>query len=262
MFRFTPVVTYLIVINIVLLLAGETIFHGISDFMALHYPASQNFAIYQYFSYMFMHGGFNHLLSNMFGLLVFGPLLEEFWGPKRFLTYYLLCGVGAGLLYTGYQYYDMHGIMAAKDLFLQHPTPDNFANFFYDYGREFYSDNLSWIDTFREQPNNTYFIEQAKDILVKYYNSTINMPMVGASGALFGILIAFAMLFPNTELIFFPLFIPIKAKYVVAGYALIEYFSVIRNAPGDNVAHIAHLSGMLVGFIIVKVWQKQRGRFY
>lgn len=267
MFRFTPVVTRIIIINVlvhfIISFAGgyqSTLFH----LGALHYTESPLFYPWQFFTYMFLHSqsDFMHLFGNMFGILIFGPLLEEFWGAKRFLVYYLLCGIGAGLLYTGYQFYEFSGISEAKNTYLENPTSENYSYYFYEYDRDVYSNNIEHFDYYRDNPEDVNVIEQGKESVVMSYNRKVNIPMVGASGALFGILIAFALLFPNTELIFFPLFIPIKAKYVVAVYGIIEYFAVIRNAPGDQVAHIAHLGGMLVGFIIVKYWQRHRSRFY
>jgi membrane associated rhomboid family serine protease len=266
MFRFTPVVTKIIIANVVIYLLFSTIFQSPEVFhlFALHYPASPLFYPWQYITYMFLHSlsDFGHIFGNMFGVLVFGPLLEEFWGGKRFLVYYLICGVGAGVLYSAYQFYEMHGIVSAVEAYLEHPSPANLSYYFHEYDRGTYSDIMGFLDNFRTHPESMSYIQQGKNLLLQSYNNMVNVPMVGASGALFGILIAFAMLFPNTELIFFPLFIPIKAKYVVAVYGAIEYFSVLKNTPGDNVAHFAHIGGMIVGFIIVRYWQKKRNTFY
>jgi len=268
MFRFTPVVRNLIIANVavyfLLQIASPQTTEVLFQMLALHYPASTAFYPWQFATYMFVHSlnDFGHIFGNMFGLLIFGPLLEEFWGAKRFFVYYILCGIGAGMMYTGYQYYEMHGINKAASAYIQDPSPANLSYYFHEYDPNNYSNLLSYIDTFRDNPENESLIEQGREYIVESYNNKINTPMVGASGALFGILIAFALLFPNTELIFFPLFIPIKAKYVVAVYGIIEYYSLLKSSPGDHVAHFAHIGGMLVGFVIVKYWQYKRNRFY
>lgn len=264
MFRFTPVVTNLILANVGVFLIGNYFFseEQVFNLLGLHFFGSPLFNPLQFFTYMFVHAGFGHIFWNMFALVIFGPLLEETWGGKRFLAYYILCGLGAGLLYGVYQYFDLRGLEDAYATFMQNPSPDTMADFFYHYARDFYSEKVSWIDTFRMHPNNPQFIQQAQIWVNGYYHALLNAPMIGASGAVFGILIAFGMLFPNTELIIFPIFIPIKAKYIVALYGIIAYFGAIRQSAGDHTAHIAHLAGMLVGFIIIKYWQKQRTRFY
>jgi membrane associated rhomboid family serine protease len=231
--------------------------------MALHYVGSDKFMPWQYFTYMFMHADMSHFFGNMLGLVIFGPLLEDFWGYRRFVIYFILCGLGSGMIYTLYQYFEFMGVEEAKNLFLANPTPENYSAFFWDYGRDVYPQIVDWIDgEFRENPSNPVYIEQAKDSVVTLFGRVMDSSMVGASGALYGIMMAFAMLFPNTEIRPFPIYIPIKAKYVVAVYAVMAYFAMVRNTPGDNVAHVAHLGGLMVGFIIIKIWQKQRTRFY
>jgi membrane associated rhomboid family serine protease len=260
-FRFTPVITNIILFNVAILIimsiSGSTIpiFHRL---FALYYSESPNFSPTQYFTYMFLHADIGHLFSNMFGLLIFGPLLEDFWGAKRLITYYLLCGLGAGIIYSGLQYYENQGMKKAMQEYLENPTPANYSYFFYEYGRNTYSEMLPWIDEYRENPENRTFIEQGRSAITQFYAYKINVPMVGASGALFGVLIAFGLLFPNST----PFIIPIPAKFIVGIYGITAYYGVIKNDPGDYIAHSAHLGGMIVGFFIVKYWQRQRNKFY
>ena len=173
------------------------------------------------FTYMFMHGGFQHIFFNMFALWMFGRTLEQVWGPKRFLSYYMVCGIGAGLVQELVQY-------------IQYVT------------------ELSQYDSV-----NTGI---AVIPMAEYLNL---MTTVGASGAIYGILLAFGMLFPNSQMFVFPIPFPVKAKYFVMGYAALEIFLGL-GASTDGVAHFAHLGGMIFGFILIMYWRKKNnnGQFY
>jgi membrane associated rhomboid family serine protease len=199
-----PVITKnIIIINV--LMFGATFFIGdkMYEYLALFNYQSPYFKGWQVITHMFMHGGLMHLVFNMFGVYMFGTRLEQIWGPKRYLNFYLITGLGAALIHTAVQ---------------------------------------------------TYEISQGLDVL--------NIPTVGASGALFGILVAFALYWPNTELYLMFIPIPIKAKYAVIGYAAFELFSGISGFQ-SGVAHFAHLGGALFGFILVKYWNKNnRSSFY
>lgn len=165
-----------------------------------------------------MHGGFGHLFFNMFAVWMFGRTLETVWGPRRFLLFYIVCGIGAGLIQELVQYIEYATTLAQ---YQQVQVP---------WGVIPMSEYLNMMNT------------------------------VGASGAVYGILLGFGMLFPNTPLFIFPLPMPIKAKYFVIGYAVIELFSGISNNPNDNVAHFAHLGGMIFGFIMIMYWKKKSKR--
>ena len=214
-----PVVTKnLIIINILLFFGGIVATkYGINldQYLGLHFFLADDFNLAQLFTYMFMHGGFTHIFFNMFALFMFGRILEQVWGPRRFLFYYIVCGVGAGLIQELVQY--IH-----------------------------YSIELSAYDSV-----NT---EGMIMPMAQYLNLMIT---VGASGAIYAILLAFGMLFPNQSLFIFPLPMPIKAKYFVIGYAALELFLGISNNASDNVAHFAHLGGMLFGFILIMYWRKK-----
>jgi len=197
MFRNIPTITKnLLIINILVYLATVVMeLRGvdIAFYGGLHYYGSPFFHLYQFITYQFLHGSFQHLFFNMFALWMFGCVIERVWGPKKFLFYYLVCGIGAGLS------------------------------------------------------------QELVQMLMGSYSLTI-----GASGAVYGILLAFGMTFPNERIFIFPLPVPIKAKWFVCIYAGIELFSALGSA-GDGVAHMAHLGGMLFGFLLIRYWQKHPG---
>lgn len=202
----------------------------LSDYLGLHYPLAESFRPWQLVSYMFMHGNFMHLFFNMFALWMFGNTLENYWGPKRFLIYYMATGIGAGiiqLLVTHFRLMSLYSQISEEGL-----------NFVITKGAEIYQSGQNFSDP-----------------IAGKINLLMNSVTIGASGAVFGILLAFGMLFPNTMLyIYFA--IPIKAKWFVVLYGAVELYSGIANSSGDNVAHFAHLGGMLFGFILIKFWQK------
>ena len=217
-----PVVKNLLIINVLLFIATGVLsappFNiDLTNILGLHYWESDLFKPWQIVTYMFMHGNIPHILFNMFAVWMFGSHIENRWGSKRFLNYYLLTGFGAAFLhYLIFHFYTLPGIPSQV-------YPNTYPLTAYE-----------------------YFLQ--------------NSVVVGASGSLFGILLAFGVLFPNT-LLYLYFAIPIKAKYFVIGYGLIELFSGISNNPGDNVAHFAHLGGMLFGLIIFGYW-KLKNEFY
>ncbi len=215
---------------------------------------------------MWIHGGIGHLLSNMFAVFIFGPMLEQVWGAKKFLTFYLICGIGAGVLYGAANFVEDYGMKQDTEAFLENPSPDAFSMFVVEYKAPFNTNFrrslAEFSDRYYKYPSNVGVKQQAISYVKDIYSATTNIPMVGASGAIFGILMAFGMMFPNTQLfLLFPP-IPIKAKYLVAFYALYEVYSEFSRQPGDNIAHLAHLGGMLIAFMMLKYWQKKEGRFY
>ena len=203
----TPVVKNLVIINVLVFLAQQAMPQITSQFVG-HYPLGGGFEPWQVITHMFMHGGVGHLFFNMFALVVFGSALEKVWGSKRFLQFYLLCGIGAFLIFeatVGYSLYNIYGQIS---------------------------------------------FEQSTGLVI------------GASGAVYGLLLGFGMLFPNTELMLLFPPIPIKAKYFVILYGLLELSMAMSNNQGDNVAHVAHLGGMVIGYILIKKWQNSRDVFY
>ena len=237
------VIKNIIIINVIMVLLSLTLFStlhiDLADYLGLHYWRSGLFRPWQLVTHMFMHGSADpralqgtmmHIFFNMFGLWKVGATLENAWGPRRFLIFYFFCGIGAALCQIGVQ-----AIQIEPDL---HKL----------------SQVMPWAEI-KQQYLSTTPASDTKWAL-------IDSGMVGASGAIFGVLFAFAYMFPNV-IFYFGFFLPIKAKYFVAIYAAIELFSGLRPSVGDNVAHFAHLGGMLFGFILLKIWQLQyRRRLY
>lgn len=264
MFRLTPVVKNLLIINVVVFLL-QTLVGGLNftGILSLWKIGSDNFAPYQFFTYMFAHGGFGHILFNMLGLVFLGPLLEQFWGPKKFVTFYLITGIGAGLLYSGIEYVRMNKLETQVEEYVMNPTPDN-LNVFVDKNSNYFGPSIyDFISEFSKQPDNSAYVNESKAIVKNLYDKAFNYgSMLGASGAIYGILMAFGMLFPNTELMLLFPPIPVKAKYLVLVLGGIALYSGLSRNPGDNVAHFAHLGGMIFAFIMIKYWQSQRNKFY
>ncbi len=234
-----PVVKNLIIINALMLFATYILeLKGIdlSRTLGLHYVQSPDFKPYQLVTHMFMHGGLMHLVFNMFALWMFGRVLESVWGPKRFFIYYFVTGLGAAVFYSFVNFIEFQYIAGKM-------SPEN-VQMVMSQGADILNQGKNFIDPLESK-----------------LNLILNVPTVGASGAVFGILLGFGMLFPNTELMLLFPPIPLKAKYFVAGYGAIELFSGIAN-PGDNIAHFAHLGGMLFGFILIKYWNTKTKNFY
>ena len=227
-----PVVTKnIIIINVIMYLATlafETVNVDLVKLFGLHYYLADDFKPHQFITYIFMHGGFSHILFYMLGVYIFGQVLEQVWGPKRYLIFYILTGLGAALA----QYIIMHfEISDVLDIVNQDINSRN-------------------LDTSQR----TELINQKYEYLNKHV-------IIGASGSLFGLLGGFGMLFPNRELYLY-FFIPIKAKWLVILYGGFEIFSGLQNNPTDNVAHFAHIGGLLVGIALVLFWRKDRNHFY
>ena len=253
MFNITPMVRNLLVINVVVYLLQISGVISVETF-ALHYFGSDYFRPIQLFSHMFMHGSWAHIFSNMFSLFIFGPMLERFWGPQRFLAFYLITGLGASLLYSGVRAYELNQLEEETVSYLADPDPIRFYNYMEDHYAGGYE--RGFIVQYQRNPDNTAFIEESKETVRYVFSRVYNSPMLGASGAVFGILMAFGMLFPNLELMLLFLPVPIKAKYFVLFYGAYELYAGFNRTPGDNVAHFAHLGGMLFAYIMVKMWQR------
>ena len=186
----------------------------LTSLLGLHFFMASDFHIYQFVTYMFLHGGLTHIFFNMFALWMFGSVIERVWGPKKFLFYYIVCGIGAGVAQEVVQY----------------------ATYMYE-------------DMGAYQYVNVNGVQVTTDAYINLWTT------IGASGAVYGILLAFGMIFPNERLFIIPFPFPIKAKWLIVGYIAIELFAAM-SGPGDGVAHMAHLGGMLFGFLLIRYWQK------
>ena len=232
------VVKNLMIINGLFFLASltfpQTLGIDLFEFLGLYSIGSEHFKPFQFFTHLFMHSNtsFGHIFSNMFMLWMFGSAIENVWGGKKFLTFYIFTGLGAAFLHMLVNEFQISNILAQL-------TPEQI--------------NMVMNG---QHINDGSLID---DLQIRLYY-LYNIPTVGASGAVFGVLLAFGMLFPNTNLyLIFPP-IPIKAKYFVIAYGAFELYAGFENNPGDNVAHFAHLGGMLFGYILIKYWGRNQFR--
>jgi len=261
-----PVVKNLVIINVIMLLAtwvlGNTFGIQLNHILGLHYFKSDLFEPYQFVTHMFMHGGLMHLFFNMFALWMFGRVLESVWGSKRFFIYFMVTGLGAAALHTFVIHLQMNSILSDIKAFTNTPSPEAFAILVKDHFPEYYSQVYSkLLDGWYSNPDSARYIAQSQQFVRELLDLKMNIPTVGASGAVFGVLLAFGMLFPNTQLMLLFPPIPIKAKYFVIFYGGLELWLGLTQ-PGSNIAHFAHLGGMLFGFILIKVWKNKRNTFF
>lgn len=223
-----PVTKHLIAVNVIVWLVAF-IFPSLrvtfEQYGALYYFTSYQFNPVQLLTYMFIHFDFWHLFFNMFALFMFGMTIERVLGPARFLFYYVACGLGAALI--------QEGVFA---IMVHH-----------------YASVLPDAMVVAAEQGQYYMSEPASFKLA----ALINTPVIGASGSVYGILLAFAVIFPNLPLYIMFIPVPVKAKWVVIGYAVLELLQAVSNNPGDNVAHVAHLGGMLVGLVMILYWKSK-----
>jgi membrane associated rhomboid family serine protease len=263
-FRIPPAVKNLLIINVIFFLAtwALPVYNiDLDKYFALYFYESPNFHPYQYITYMFMHANFWHILFNMYALFMFGVALERVWGSKRFLIFYFVTGIGAALIHTFVNYLHFAPMITDSHAFMNTPSPELLRSFIKDYAPHLTKDYIDAINRWAEMPKDPQLTESAITLVNNIANSVINIPTVGASGAVFGVLLGFGMLFPNTELMLLFPPIPIKAKYFVMIYGGIELY-LGATQPGSNIAHFAHLGGMIFGFFLIKLWNKDRNNFY
>jgi membrane associated rhomboid family serine protease len=266
--EFPPVIKNLIIINCLMLFARTQIDikydNWFSNTFALFSFDSKNFMPWQIITHMFMHFDMQHLLFNMVGLWFFGRKLEILWGSKRFLGFYFFAGLGATVLSISIAAFTNHLLLADIQSFLAQPNAEHFASFLKSHSpiSSMSSQVFQVLDEWRNEPKNPGYVNFAMQY-IDFVKSTVPQTIsMGASGAVFGVLAAFGYLFPNTELMtLIP--IPIKAKYLILGYAATEIYLGYKNSAGDNVAHWAHIGGALFGFLLVFYWNKKnRKTFY
>lgn len=234
-----PVIKNLLIINVIVFMAanmlGETVHEWFYQTFSLYHWSSPFFRPWQFVTHMFMHGeisegGLSHLFFNMFALWMFGNVVENVLGTRKFIIFYLACGVGAAICYLGVFTWEHY-------------------------------DSISWFKALSDADQ----YDQINRIMTTGAGNPLAFPMftpmVGASGAVFGLLFAFGYLFPNMMIYIYFLF-PLKAKYFVAIYAIIELLAGLRGSPGDNVAHFAHIGGMLFAFILLRMWNRNNRNTY
>lgn len=262
--RLTPLVKNLLIINIGIALIQGFMKIDLGDYFGLYYISAPEFKPYQFVTYMFLHSTTHimHIVGNMFALFIFGPLLEQFLGPKKFLILYMVTGVGAGFFYTGVNYLEVSSVQRDVEAYVTNPNPDDFNRLLIDHGTNLNPEIYDFVDEYSRNPGSERLKANSVSLARQLYSLYGQYNMVGASGAVFGILAAFALFFPNTELFLLFIPFPIKAKYLVTFYILYEVYAELQRAPGDNVAHLAHIGGALIAFFLVRYWKKQRSDFY
>ena len=235
----TDAIKHLIVINIIVFVAPQLMQTDYTNILALHFPKNEHFGFWQYATHMFMHGGFAHILFNMYGLWAFGTPLEQMWGKNKFIFFYFSSGIGAGLIYTMVNYYQFNSIF---ELFIQAGLNESEVIAILKQGS---TNDLRVLEAITQQQFNEIF-------------ALYNTPAVGASGAVYGVLVAFGMYFKDAKLalIFFP--VPIAAKYFIPIMIVGDLFFGITKYSVGNIAHFAHIGGALIGFIIALYWKKNQ----
>ncbi len=240
--KFIDAIKILILINVVMFgipLVFPTIGKGLLHAFALYFPENDHFEYWQVFTNMFMHGGYMHLLLNMYALWAFGTPLEKIWGPKKFLLFYFISGIGANLIYIAVNYFQFHSVYNAL------------------LGAGVSAESIQSILN-KGNYDAAVAAVMSEEKLSTFYN-LFNTPAVGASGAIYGVLVAFGMAFPDSKLalIFFP--VPIAAKYFIPILITIDLFSGVTGFSifGEGIAHFAHVGGAVVGFILVLLWRKK-----
>jgi len=234
--KFSGAIKHLIIINVIVFLVPQLLQQlDLTRMLALYFPENENFGFWQYVTHMFMHGSFPHILFNMYGLWAFGTPLEQLWGRNKFIFFYFSAGIGAGLIYTLVNYYQFNGIY------------DQLMGFGLSSG-----DIQNILNT---GGYNEAVITLPTETMRKFY-SLYHSPAVGASGAVYGVLVAFGLYFKDAKLalIFFP--VPIAAKYFIPVMILGDLFFGMTKYSVGNIAHFAHIGGALIGFIIAYYWKR------
>jgi membrane associated rhomboid family serine protease len=237
--RLTDAIKHIIIINVILFVAPQLLKLDLTNIFALHFPKNEHFGLWQYITHLFMHGSFAHILFNMYGLWAFGTPLEQMWGKKKFIFFYFSAGIGAGIIYTLVNYYQFNGVY---DLFLNAGLNS--------------SEILSILE--KGSTNDYRVIENITQEQFNTITSLYSTPAVGASGAIYGVLVAFGLYFKDAKLALIFLPIPIAAKYFIPIMILGDLFFGMTKYSVGNIAHFAHIGGALIGFIIAWYWKKNQ----
>lgn len=217
--NFPTVTKHLLLLNALMFVITTLLkTHGvdITEYLGLHFILATRFNPAQLVTYLFMHGSFSHLFFNMFAIWMFGRLIENKWGMRRYLIFYFLCGIGAGIIQELTQY-------------------------------------IYYITELQQYAN----VDIGNNLIIPMKDYLNRLNTIGASGAVFGVLLGFGMTWPNSKLYMFPIPFPVKSIFLIIGYAVVEFVSGISNNANDYVAHFAHLGGMLVGLIIILYWRQK-----
>lgn len=241
MMRITDTVKHLIIVNIIFFVAANVLVPAMNQILPMYFFENPNFYFWQPISSMFMHGSIMHIFFNLFALFSFGTTLETMWGGKKFLLFYLVCGLGAAALHTGVNYYVVHsGINVLVDAGV---------------------DRGSIVSLLQEGKFNPGWATIMGQEHMMSMLSAYNTPVVGASGAIYGLLVAFAFMFPNAELMMMFIPVPVKAKYFVPGILLLDLYGGVAGGfslfgGGGGIAHFAHIGGAVMGYLLMVYWKK------
>jgi len=238
--KITDAVKHLVILNVIFFIASSILGLDLSNWLALYFPKNDHFGFWQFVSHMFMHGGFTHILFNMYALWAFGSPLEQMWGRNKFIFFYFSAGLGAGLIYTAVNYFQFNNIYNELiNLGIQNSEIQNL------------------LETGRY---NTDILQNISETRLVDLYQIYNTPAVGASGAIYGVLVAFGMSFPNAKLALIFLPVPIAAKYFIPVLIGLDLFSGLTGFSlfGGGIAHFAHVGGAIIGFIMMKYWEKNQ----
>ena len=269
-FRWMPeVVKNLLIINGLMFLAKYAVYVSLhvdlEDLLGLHYFGGDAFELYQFVTYQFIHANLEHIFMNMLVLWMFGSAIEQLWGGKRFLIYYLLTGFGAAMVHYTVVHFELYPVLSALDHYLENPSLANLQLLRSEYiiptnwqGSTLHPASVAYqnaLEVLKYDPTNAAALNDVSSFLDQIKTFRLNKDVViGASGAVWGVLLAFGLFFREQYIYLYFLF-PIKAKWLVLGLAAYEVFAIVMDNPTDNVAHFAHLGGALFGFILIKLWR-------
>ena len=268
-----PVVKNLIILNVILFLGKEAFMRAqgldLTDHLGQHYFLADKFRIWQPVTSMFMHFDIAHIVLNMLGLYIFGSILERYWGPKKFLAFYFVCGLGASATDFTVNYFRMDSALQPVNEYIQAPSVAKFEKLLqgkevviYQEMSENYMIMANKYNNLLNEGKTTQATELSVSYMEDYKQEFMDIPVsIGASGAIYGLLLAFAIIFPNVKLLLY-FFIPIRAWIAVTLFGIIELGSAFAQFKGDNVGHVAHLGGMLFGLIMILYWKKRDKRIF
>ncbi len=256
--KITEGIKHLIIVNIILFVAPQIINLDLTNIFALHFPKNNHFGIWQYITHMFMHGSFPHILFNMYGLWAFGTPLEKMWGRNKFLFFYFSAGIGAGLIYSLVNYYQFN---EAYEVLLQNGVSKSNMSSILDITVSTIQEFITECNIILSKNQDVDFYSGMVGDLIQA-NNFYNTPAVGASGAVYGVLVAFGMYFKDAKLalIFFP--VPIAAKYFIPLILVGDLFFGMTKYSIGNVAHFAHIGGALIGFLLAYYWKQNQFKYY
>ena len=251
----TPIVRNLLLINLIVYLIEILMQIRFSDLFALYYFESPYFAPWQLITYLFVHANFNHLFGNMLTLFFLGPLLESIFGSRRFLAFYMVCGMGAGIFNYSVIYLEMQLQKQAIIVYEKNPSENGFMSYMRTFEPEEYKKNADILNEYIESSDIKGTVEIVK---MRFQNKVENQRVIGASGAVFGIILGAFLLFPNLQIYLFFIPFPIKLGYVAGLLMIFDFYNLLKLGGNSQVAHLAHLGGALIAFILIKYWKIPR----